>query len=171
MASKKKLPWRTIVLTGDTGRFTWEQIHEAVRKTVEWREAREVRAARAAAKRNAESVSEEGEMDSTQKPWRTIAVSRHTGRFTRKQAEEAVRAVKEEGEREAAKSAEGGSRSGSMSTRKKPYAPIIMGGGSGRFTPEQVEAAVRAVREKRERKAARQAAKAAGSRRGPTLTA
>jgi hypothetical protein len=42
-----------------------------------------------------------------------------------------------------------------MASKKKPYAPIIMGGGSGRFTPEQVDAAVRAVREERERKAAR----------------
>jgi len=168
MASKKKLPWRTIVLTGDTGRFTWEQIHEAVRKGIERSEARE---ARAAAKRHADTLSEAGEMDSAQKPWRTIALSRHKGRFTRKQAEEAVRAVKEEGERKAVKSVEGGSRSGNMSTKKKPYAPVIMGGGSGRFTPEQIEAAVRAVREKRERKAARQAAKAAGPRRGPTLTA
>lgn len=42
-----------------------------------------------------------------------------------------------------------------MASKKKPYAPIITGGGSGRFTPEQVDAAVRAVREERERKTAR----------------
>jgi hypothetical protein len=38
MPSKKK-PWRTIVLTGDTGRFTWEQLHEVVRKAVVREEA------------------------------------------------------------------------------------------------------------------------------------
>lgn len=42
MPSKKK-PWRTIVLTGDTGRFTWEQLHEVVRKAVEREEARGAR--------------------------------------------------------------------------------------------------------------------------------
>jgi len=39
MPSKKK-PWRTIVLTGDTGRFTWEQLHEAVRKAMVREQAR-----------------------------------------------------------------------------------------------------------------------------------
>lgn len=33
-------------------------------------------------------------MTSTQKPWRTVIMSSHTGRFTREQAEEAVRLVK-----------------------------------------------------------------------------
>ncbi|HEU4454208.1 MAG TPA: hypothetical protein VFR81_14165 [Longimicrobium sp.] len=158
MASKKK-PWRTIVLAGDTGRFTWEQLHAAVQKAV-------AREAKAAGKRRPDTMSEEGE----EKPWRTIVTSRHKGRFTRKQAEDAVRTVKDKSERGAAKQDDRRNKEREMSA-KKPYAPIIVGGGSGRFTPEQIEAAVRAVREKRERKAARQAKKAAGPRRGPTAAA
>jgi hypothetical protein len=46
-----------------------------------------------------------------------------------------------------------------MASKKKPWAPIIIGGGTGRFTPEQIHAAVRKVKEERERKAARAAAK------------
>ena len=41
-----------------------------------------------------------------------------------------------------------------MASKRKPWAPIIRGGGTGRFTPEQIEAAVRKVKEERERKAA-----------------
>lgn len=50
MATKKK-PWRTVIVGGDTGRFTWDQIHAAVRAV---REERERRAARAADKRRKE---------------------------------------------------------------------------------------------------------------------
>jgi hypothetical protein len=47
MPSKKK-PWRTVIVGGDTGRFTWDEIHAAVRAV---REARERNAAKAERRR------------------------------------------------------------------------------------------------------------------------
>ena len=45
-----KTSWPTIVRAGDTGRFTWEQIDEAMQRVVARREAREAKAARSARK-------------------------------------------------------------------------------------------------------------------------
>jgi hypothetical protein len=43
----RKTSWPTIPRAGDTGRFTWEQIDDTVKRAVVRREAREAKAAHA----------------------------------------------------------------------------------------------------------------------------
>ena len=138
---RKQKPWRTIIVGGDTGRFTWEQIEAAVRAV---REKRERKAARSAAKPAPEAKSP-------------------SKRPASEKAKAAAPAPKARGAR-AAEIASGKQKTErKMPTKKKPWPTIITGGGTGRFTEEQIRAAVRAVKEESERKAARRAKRAAST--------
>lgn len=81
MATKKK-PWPTIITGGGTGRFTPEQIREAVRTV---KEKSERKAAGLAGKRTTEE-----KMPTKKKPWRTVIVAGDTGRFTWEQIDDAI---------------------------------------------------------------------------------
>lgn len=120
----------------------------------------------------------------SKKPWRTLVIDERevVGRFTRTQIQEVVRAVKEESERKAAaktarlrKASDQSSTSkrvkapakqsdrtprptsseGGRMARKKPWRTLAFGTETGRFTREQIDAAVLAVMAESERKAAR----------------
>lgn len=137
---RKQKPWRTIIVAGDTGRFTWEQIDEAITKVIAQREAREARAA----KRKAAAGSVGA------KP--TTPAPKSKARPASKQAEAA--APKAKSKRTDAGSAGKRNTERKMPSTKKPWRTLIVAGDTGRFTWDQIHAAVRAVREDKERKAA-----------------
>jgi hypothetical protein len=145
---RKQKPWPTIIQAGDTGRFTWEQIDEAITKVMARREAREARAA----KQKVAAGSLGAELPTAAPP------SKSKRRPPSKNAE-AAPSPKAKGVRTVAGPSDKQITERKMPSTKKPWRTVLVGGGSGRFTPEQIRAAVRAVKEKNERKAARLARK------------
>lgn len=112
-------------------------------------------------------------MPRAKKPWRTLVRGNDTGRFTREQYRDAIRAVKEEKERrgradcgeDAAQMEEN-----AMSNSQKPWRTLAEVPLAGRFTREQWDEAFRALEASKQRKQARasRAKKAAEASELPT---
>ena len=151
---KAKKPWRTVILSEETGRFTREQIREAVLAVKEERERR----GRVDCGEEAVQIEEEDAMPRAKKPWRTLVKGSDTGRFTREQYREAVRAVKEERERRGRADCDEDAaqmEEDAMSNTQKPWRTLAEVPLAGRFTREQWDEAFRALEASKQRKQAR----------------
>jgi hypothetical protein len=163
MAASKKKPWRTIAPVPIMGRFTVEQLDAAVLAVKARREQKAV----------ARASREETAPSRKKKPWRTVIRSEETGRFTREQIEKAVLTVMAKRERKGAEKAKPGGASRRSQepldrteeeeevemASKKPWRTLAPVPVMGRFTVEQIDAAILAVEARREAREARKRAR------------